>query len=198
MINQIIGWHLLNIDGVKMKKFNYLLLTLLSLTALNAQSQSLRLTGYEGVVVLTNGSRFEVSGGNYTVCKDEFDRTIDEQTAITGADVYYGLSGTQNCTPNFIYRSPTAPGASLSPAAELIPQLPIPPRCLSCLIFEYPGLIKDIFPDHSQLVESYVQTYKIDQYNQDLLNLQNQYKSNLEQFEKKMFQLEEYLAEKDK
>ena len=198
MTNQIIGWHLLIIDGVKMNKFKYILLALLSLTALNAYSQALRLTGYEGVVVLTNGDTFAVSGPTYNVCKDEFDQVVDEQTSATGAEVYYGRSGTQKCTPGFVYRSPTAPGTSLSTAGELIPELPIPPRCLSCLVFDYPGLIKDIFPDHSQLVESYVQTYKIDQYNQALLNLQNQYKSNLDQFEKKMFELEEYLSDKDK
>ena len=181
-----------------MKILKYTAMTLLLVTAITAQSQALRLVGYAGEVVLTNGDAFAVSGPTLAACEDEFNRVLEEQMAATGATLYEGRSGAQRCTMSFIYRSPTAPATSLSGAATLLPELPIPPLCLSCLIFDYPGLIKDLYPDHHQLVQSYVQQFKIDQYNQALINLQNQYRGHLAGFEKKMFALEEQLAEQAK
>ncbi|WP_133566464.1 hypothetical protein [Marinicella litoralis] len=181
-----------------MKIFKFTLLALLAITAMSAQSQTLRLVGYQGEVVLTNGATFAVSGATLSQCEEAFDQVVDEQTAATGEAVFYGRSGTQHCTPNYVYRSPSAPSTSLSSAAKIIPQIPGPPTCLSCLVFEHPNLIKDLYPDHHQLVEDYVKTYKIDQYNKDLRDLQNQYQANLAAFEKDMFALEEYLSTKDK
>lgn len=175
-----------------MKFFKYTLLMLLTLTALNTHSQTLRVTGYAGLVVFLDGSRFPVSGATLQECEDNFNDVAGEE------ELYEGKLGTQYCAPSFIYRSPTAPNGSLTPAEVIIPQLPMPPLCLSCPLFGYPELIKDMYPDHSQQVQGYVQQYKIDQYNQDLINLQNQYKSNLTGFEKKMFALEEALSGKDK
>ncbi len=178
-----------------MKILKYSAMSLLLVTALNVQSQALRMVGYAGEVVLTNGDAFTVSGPTLEICEAEFNRVAAEETAASGERLYEGRAGSQKCTQSFIYRSPTAPATSQSSAATLLPELPIPPICLSCLIFDYPGLIKDLYPDHHQLVLSYVKDFKVNQYNQELINLQQQYKHQLAGFEKKMFALEEALSE---
>ncbi len=174
-----------------MKKSKYMIWGLLLFTALTAQSQSLRIVGYEGEVVLTNGDSFTVSGATLEQCQEAFEQVADEQTSATGESLYYGRSGTRACTPSFVYRSPTAPATDQSSAAVFMPRLPLPPVCLSCPVFDHPGLIKEIYPDHVQLVQKYVNKFKIDQYNKELMDLQSRYKNNLDAFEKTLYDLEQ-------
>lgn len=181
-----------------MKYMQCLILTLLLSTAIDAHSQALRLIGYEAEVVPTSGSEtYPISAPTREACEDRFNNKVAEIEAA-GDEVFWGRSGTQRCTPVFIYRSPTAPATSLSPAVSLWPRVPFPPVCLSCPIFDHPDLVKELYPQHHDLVMDYAQYFKIDQYNQDLHDLQNQYRSQLIGFEKKMFALEEQLSNKDK
>lgn len=159
-----------------------------------AHGQTLRIVGYEAELVFVD-TRIEpitVRGATLSACEDNFN------AARAGRDLYYGKRyGTQECVPLFVYRSPTAPGFALSPAVTLMPQIPWPPRCLSCPVFEDAELVKRLYPDHSQLVNKYVKQYKIDEYNLALKALNRQYSQWIEGFEQKMMALDDYLEEKN-
>ncbi len=173
-------------------KVIYLILAMVLMMSV-AHSQALRVTGYEGELVFVDVSinPITVRGATLRGCRENFN------TARAGRDLYYGIrSGTQECIPIFVYRSPTASSFSLSPAVTLVPLLPWPPVCLSCPVFDDVSLVKKLYPKHVSEVMNMVQSNDIDQYNQELNALNARYSQRLEKFEQSIMALDDYLEDK--
>ncbi|KAA3639788.1 MAG: hypothetical protein DWP95_09755 [Proteobacteria bacterium] len=158
-----------------------------------AHSQALRVVGYEGELIFVDISipAITVRGATQRECEENF------ESARAGRELYYGIrSGTQECVPIFVYRSPTAPSFSLNPAVTILPEIPWPPVCLSCPLFDNLELVKQLYPDHNQVVMGYVKSFGVDQYNEELNALNQRYSKQLEGFERKMMALDDYLEDK--
>lgn len=170
-----------------------LFLILAMVMASVAHGQALRVVGYAGELVFVDVSidPISVRGATLQECQDNFN------AARAGRDLYYGIRrGTQECVPLFVYRSPTAPAFSLSPAVTLMPQIPWPPVCLSCPVFDDLSLVKKLYPHDLNEVMDYVNTFDVDKYNQELKALNSRYAKRLENFERKIMALDDYLQDK--
>jgi hypothetical protein len=180
-----------------MKNMSMKLLALgLLLLSFDGFSQALRIVGYEGEVVLTNGVREPVSGATQAACEADFASTLARLDPTGTIGLYHGRNGTQPCVPRFIFRSPTAPSFELPPGVVLWPEIPVPPVCLSCPWLEDLKIVEQIYPDHVNDVAEYIQAFKIDQYNMELRDLQERYQHNIKQFEHKMYELDKHVNDK--
>ena len=174
-------------------KVLFLILAMAMAMASETHGQALRLVGYEGELVFVDVriDPITVRGATLQECQDNFN------VARAGRDLYYGIRrGTQECVPLFVYRSPTAPAFSLSPAVTLMPQIPGPPVCLSCPVFDDLSLVKKLYPHDLNEVMDYVNTFDVDKYNQELKALNSRYAKRLENFERKIMALDDYLQDK--
>lgn len=171
-----------------------LFLILAMVMASVAHSQALRIVGYEGELVFNDDlipDTITVRGATIQECDENFNAAQGDR------DLYYGTRfGTQECVPLFVYRSPTAPSFSTSPAVSVWPEIPLPPVCLSCPIFDDLSLVKKLYPHDMNEVMGYVKSFDVDKYNQELKALNNRYAKRLENFERKMMALDDYLQDK--
>ena len=179
-----------------MKTSIYLIILGLLLMAFDSSAQALRIVGYEGELVFTDGHVIPVSGATRADCEANFRSEQSAYEASSGERLYYGRNGTQRCVPLFIYRSPKAPSYEVHPGLVLWPELPIPPVCLSCPWLEDLDIVERIYPNHVNDVLGYVKAFGIDQYNLELRDLQERYHDNIKAFEHKMYQLDQSIQDK--
>ncbi len=170
----------------------------LLLASINAHSQALRINGYAGELVFRDGHRIPVSGATMAECRQNYEDEKNDYDPDDDIGLYTGRDGNQPCVPLFVYRSPVAPSVDPIPGLVLWPEIPVPPVCLSCPWFDEPLIIEKLYSNHAELVHDYVKSFKIDQYNQALRDLQLQYQDQLTGFEQKMFALDQYLSKQDK
>lgn len=166
------------------------------LLGFDSAAQALRIVGYEGELVFTDGHVITVSGATQADCEANFRSEQRAYETSSGERLYHGRNGTQPCVPVFIYRSPKAPSYEVHPGLVLWPELPIPPVCLSCPWLEDWKIVEQIYPDHVGEVAEYVKAFGIDQYNAELRDLQQRYEDNIKAFEHTMYQLDQSIQRK--
>ena len=134
----------------------------LLLMSFDSTAQALRIVGYEGELVFTDGHVIPVSGATQADCEANFRSEQSAYEASSGERLYYGRNGTQHCVPSFIYRSPKAPSFDVHPGLVMWPEIPFPPVCLSCPWLEDWKIVERIYPDHAGEVTEYVKAFGID------------------------------------
>jgi len=146
---------------------------ILSLAFLCGQANAVTL-GHQGYVVFSDGTAFSPYGESPEQCKANMEALIEAYLARNpGVEVRDDLS--LPCGPR---------NEDISDIGFIGQLLPIVPQCLSCPLLG-PETFDILFPSQPSAVERLYYQYGINHYNQQLLELQQQY--DLRNFQKKMY-----------
>ena len=163
------------------------LLTVLTLVLLTCASNSQAVTiGYTGLVVFTDGTTFHPAGETMEQCEEsrerlinDYMRQLEEEAMMSGSPVTVSFDPRRSlpCGPR---------NEDISNIGFIGSLLPVTPYCLSCPLYG-PETFDVLFPSQELTIESLYYQYNIDQYNQQLFELQQEY--NLRGFEKAVYLL---------
>ncbi|WP_395377036.1 hypothetical protein [Marinicella sp. W31] len=154
------------------------LITLLSLTCALFISQASAVTlGYSGYVVFSDGTSFSPFGTTQEICEANLRSIVDAYLA-SNPHVEVLNDRSLPCGRR------TEDISDIGFVGNLLPEIP---KCLTCPLLG-PETFDTLYPDlYSEVKELYYQ-YKIDRYNQELLELQSHY--NFRDFQKELYNLQ--------